>query len=105
MFCGDIGAQLETAMTGFGETLSSITDAASAEAAMPSLNAALETFTGVENNVRNLPQEGQAAISTMVDAALPNLRVLVDGLMNNSAVRPVIGPVVEQIMTALQALG
>lgn len=100
----DVGAQLQSIMTGLAATMASITDAASAEAAVPNLSTVLDTLNGVAFTIADLPSDGQAALRSAVQGALPALREAADGLMDNSAIQTVVGPLLQQVMETLQNL-
>lgn len=100
----NIGAQLQSEMNGLNTTLASITDAATAEKALPSLTAVLETLDAVAFSAEDLPTEGKTALQSTVANALPALRDEVARLTSNSAIAGVAGPILQQILDRLQSL-
>jgi hypothetical protein len=98
-YVGTIGDAL-TRLTG---TLTDVTDAASAESALPTLeevNAALATAQGA---AESMPAESRTAIQAAVAAALPTITEQVDRILAESGLASVLKPVVDGILEKLQA--
>ena len=98
-YVGTIGGAL-TRLTG---TLTGVTDAASAESALPTLeevNAALATAQGA---AESMPAESRTAIQAAVAAALPTITEQADRILAESGLSSVLKPVIDGILEKLQA--
>ena len=98
-YVGTIGDAL-TRLTG---SLSGVTDAASAESALPTLedvNAALAT---AQDAAESMPAESRTAIQTAVAAALPTITEQADRILAESGLSSVLKPVIDGILEKLQA--
>ncbi len=98
-YVGTIGDAL-TRLTG---TLTGVTDAASAESALPTLeevNAALATAQGA---AESMPAESRTAIQAAVAAALPTITEQADRILAESGLSSVLKPVIDGILEKLQA--
>lgn len=99
----DVGAQVSGALDSLASSFAGITDAATAEAALPRLTEARDTLGGLESTVSALPAEGRTALQGLVSAALPTLQSSADTLLADSAVAGVVKPVVDEILAKLRA--
>ena len=99
----DIGAQVQGALDSITGTFAKVTDAASAEAALPELTAARDKLSGLETTVGALPEAGKSALKSLVAGALPGIESAANGLLANSAVAGPIKPVVDDIIARLKA--
>ena len=72
-----------------------MTDAASAEAALPTLTAVRDELAGLETTVLGAPGGRQVRTAELVSAALPTLRETSDRLIGDTAVAGVIKPVLD----------
>lgn len=73
----DVGAELKGMLEKVSTTLGGITDKASADAAMTSLNEAKGKVEGMTARVDQLPAEGKKMLAGLVSTALPSLKELV----------------------------
>ena len=99
----DIGAGVIGALDTLTSTFSGITDAASAQAALPKLTEARDALNGFEGTVTALPAEGKSALKTLVAGALPTIQASADKLLADSAIAGVVKPVVDDILAKLKA--
>ncbi len=97
----DIGESVQGVLTTLTSALGSVTDAASADAAMVSLTDADTKLAGLETAVGRLPGEGKTALVTLIGGALPTLRTTADGLLADSAIGPILKPVMDSILGRL----
>ncbi len=98
-YVGTIG----DALTRLAGTLTGVTDAASAESALPTLeevNAALATAEGA---AESMSAESRTAIQAAVAAALPTITEQADRILAESGLSSVLKPVVDGILEKLQA--
>jgi hypothetical protein len=100
--------QLSTALSNTAksltETLTGIKDAASAEAALPTLRELNGNLESVRSAVDTLPEAGKSTIQALARSALDKLRGLVDKLLAMAGVRDKIKPIADAIMNNLKAL-
>lgn len=73
----DLGAELKGMLEKVSTTLGGITDKASADAALPSLDELKGKVDGMTTQVDQLPAEGKKMLASLVSAALPSLKELV----------------------------
>jgi hypothetical protein len=101
-------AQLSTDLTGtfksLTETLTGIKDAASAEAALPTLTELNTKLESAGSVVERLPEAGKATINGLTRATLDKLRVLVGKVLALAGVGDKIKPIVDAIMNNVKAL-
>lgn len=100
----DLGASLTSTLGSLSETLSGVTDAGTAQSALDALTSAQASLSDLQSTVGSLGAEGQAAISALVGDALPNLGTLMTGLLGNSDIAAVLKPVLDGILSTLQAM-
>ncbi len=86
-------------------TLAGVTDAASATAAVTSLSEADSALGGLQTAVNSLSGEGKTALQALIATALPGLRTTIDGLLADSAIGPILKPVLDNIVAKLTAYG
>lgn len=87
-----------------GEAFGSITDAESAQAALPSLEDASGTLSGLSDTVARLPEAAQGPIGSIVGAGLSTLKPLVEKATAIPGVGDVINPVVTPMLEMLEGL-
>ena len=84
--------------------LNGVTDAESAEAAVPRLEKASGTLDEVAAQFDNAPESARGPLQRVVDNGLARLRPLVDTVLTRDGVGPVLSPVVEPMVEKLQGL-
>ena len=99
----DLGKELTGVVDRTSAALSGITDAASAEAALPALNAARTKLDDLTPTVDQLPADAKATLASAVTGMLPELRTLVDKVNGIEGVGGVVKPAVDPIMAKLDA--
>jgi hypothetical protein len=97
----NIGESVQSVFTTLTSTLGSVTDVATADAAVKSLTDADATLGGLEAAIGGLSGEGKTALSTLIGGALPAIKTTVDGLLGDSAIAPILKPVLDSIMSRL----
>ena len=78
-----------------------ITDAASAQAALPRLRDLATQFGDLSEDIQAIPAVERTAVTTAWDTAKATLMSLIDKVLALPGVRDVIGPVVDEIRTKL----
>jgi hypothetical protein len=101
----NIGESLQGILTNLTGTLAGVTDAASATAAVTALTDADTALGGLQGAVGSLSAEGKTALQTLIGGALPALRTSIDGLLADSAIGPILKPVLDGILAKLTTYG
>jgi ABC-type transporter Mla subunit MlaD len=99
----DLGRELTGVVDRTSDALSGITDAASAEAALPALNEVRTKLDDLTATVDQLPAEAKTTLSGVVSGMLPKLQALVDQVSGIEGVGEVVKSAVEPIMAKLDA--
>jgi hypothetical protein len=100
----DIGKQVTGAIGNATAALESVTDAASAETALPKLNDVVAEIDKVTAAAGQLPAEGKAALAAVVSGVLPAINALIDKVLAIDGVGDVLRPVLEPLKARLAAL-
>jgi hypothetical protein len=100
----DLGARLNGVLERATGALGSVSDAASAEAALPGLEQLNTELQEISALAGQLPDEGRTALAGLVGTALPALQGLLDKAMAIPAVAAVLGPVIEPLKAKLDEL-
>jgi hypothetical protein len=101
----NIGDSIQGILTNLTGTLAGVTDAASATAAVTALTDADTALGGLQSAVGSLSAEGKTALQTLIGGALPALRTSIDGLLADSAIGPILKPVLDGILAKLTTYG
>jgi hypothetical protein len=100
----NVGQQVTEVFNNATTTLNGVTDAASAEAAVPKLNGINDSLTTLGGLVGQLPDEGKAALGALVSGQLPNLEALIAKVTALPGVGGIIKPVTDTMLERLRAL-
>ncbi|MGH6901549.1 MAG: DUF937 domain-containing protein [Geminicoccaceae bacterium] len=84
--------------------LNGVTDAASAEAALPRLTEIDDRLGELGGLVGQLPAEGKTALAALVNGALPELEALIAKVSEIPGVGPVIKPTADALVAKLRAM-
>jgi type II secretory pathway component PulL len=98
----DVGNELKGLIEKASGTLGGITDQASAQAALPSLDELKGKVDGLTAQVDQLPTEGKKLLASLVGAALPPLKELVvkvGTIQGADAVKPALDAMVAKLET------
>jgi hypothetical protein len=101
----DIGESVQGILTNLTGTLAGVTNAETASAAVTALTDADTALGGIQTAASALGGEGSTALQGLIGTALPALRTTIDGLLADSAIGPVIKPVIDSILAKLTTLG
>ena len=101
----NLGEEIGTAVSDATSALEGITDKASAEAALPSLQAAETRLDELSADVEKLPQQAKEALASLLDDSLPELKDLVSKVEGMEGVGEVVKPTLDSIMAKLDAWG
>lgn len=97
----NIGQEIGTMVSDTTSSLSGITDKASAEAALPSLEAVQTKLDDLSGTVSGLSEEGKEALASLLADGLPSLQELVTKVEGMEGVGEVVKPTLDAIMGKL----
>jgi hypothetical protein len=100
----DLGASIKTAVDGLKTSLEGITDAATAQAALPKLQEASGALEKVNGMAGKLQAEQKSALAALITAALPVINPLLDKALAIPGVSDIIKPAVDSVRAQLDAL-
>ncbi len=100
----DIGQQVEDAVMKISSALSGVTDATTAETAAAALTEAGATLAEAEGMLGSLGDEAKAGIASMILAQMPTIQGLVDKLLADPTLGPILKPAIDAVMARLAAL-
>jgi hypothetical protein len=101
----NVGESVQGILTTITDTLAGVTDAGTATAAVQALTDADTALGGLETAVGALTGDGKSALQGLIGGALPALRTTVEGLLGDSAIGPILKPVLDSILARLTAFG
>jgi hypothetical protein len=99
----DLGQEIGTTVSDATSALEGITDKASAEAALPSLQAVQTKLDKLGGTVDQLPQQAKEALASLLDDSLPELKDLANKVEGIEGASEVVKPTLDGIMTKLDA--
>jgi hypothetical protein len=85
-------------------TLTGITDATTAQAALPKLREAVTQIDELNALSAKLSQPGRGALASLIAAAMPTINQLCDKVLNNPGVGAIAKPTIDELRTKLDAL-
>lgn len=97
----DIGSQLGGVMGALSTSLGGIKDVSGANAALPALKAAQSDVDRIAALTRALPADGKSAIAGYLATALPVVVPIINTLLANSSLAPILKPVIEPMLAKL----
>ncbi|MFO1036951.1 MAG: DUF937 domain-containing protein [Geminicoccaceae bacterium] len=100
----DLGSQLKSLVESVTGSLGSVTDAASAQAALPKLNDAATQVDQMSTAAAQLPAAGKSALAGLVAAAMPAIQGAIDKAIGIPGVSDLLKPVLDGIVAKLDAL-
>ena len=100
----DLGASVTTAIDGLKASLEGITDATTAQAALPKLHEATGALEKVKGLAGKLQAEQKTALAALITAALPVINPLIDKVLAIPVVSDVLKPAIDSLRTQLDAL-
>lgn len=100
----DVKGQVTSAFDGLKTTLGSITDAASAEAALPKLNETVASIDGLTALTAKLSAEQRNMLAGLISAGLPALKELAAKVLAIPGVGDVAKPTIDGLLTKVEAL-
>ena len=96
--------QVNASVAGLRTTLAGITDAASAEAAIPKIREAKVQLDRVSTLAEQLPPDGKRALARLIAAAMPAINSACDRVLAMPGVASVAQPAVNELRGRLNSL-
>jgi hypothetical protein len=100
----NLGQEVRSVFESATTALDDVTDAASAEAALPRLNEIDANLDRLGGLAGQLPAEGKSALAALINGALPELEALIARVTEIPGVGDVIGPVANGLLDKLRAM-
>ncbi len=100
----DVGSTFQSTIANLRSGLAGVTDAASAQAALPKLQDAAAQLDKVSGVVNQLPAAGKTALAALIAAARPTLDELFNKVLAIPGVEAIAKPTIDGIRAKLDAL-
>lgn len=100
----DVSGEIDLALKSLHGVLSGVKDKATADAAAPKLRLAQATFDRLEGAAKQLPADNKRILAGYVASWLPVITPVMTTLLANSAVAPVIKPMLDAMRGKLEGL-
>src|SRR5262245_9725691 len=100
----DLGKQVNDSVNNLRSTLSGITDASSAQAALPKIRDAKTQLDNVSAMADRLPPEGKRSLAQMVAAVMPSINNLCDKVLAIPGVGDIASPTINDLRSRLNSL-
>jgi hypothetical protein len=100
----DVNQQLTNAMSGITSTLGTVTDAATAQTALPKLTDAVKAVDAVSGVAGKFSADQKTLVSTMLGGLLPAAKAAADQALAKEGVGAILKPVVDGLFAKLEAL-
>lgn len=100
----DLGSEFGTVISDLTGSLGGITDTASAEAALPGLEAAGDQLGALGELAGELPEEAQGVFGGIVGSALGTIRPMIENAIAGSGAGSILQPVADTILGALEGM-
>jgi hypothetical protein len=100
----DVGKQLTGALDGLRTTLGGITDAATAQAALPKLQETVTAVDGISGLLAKLTAEQRSMLAGLVSAALPAIKEVSGKVLAIPGVGDIVKPTVDGLVAKIEAL-
>jgi hypothetical protein len=98
----NVGEQVTDAVQNIEETLQGVTDAQSAEAAVPQLNAVNTRLEELSSTVDQLPDEAKKVLADVLSERVEQLKTLAADVTAQEGVGEVVNPALEPIIAKLE---
>lgn len=100
----DIANQTTSAFDTLKASLGSVTDAATAQTALPKLQEAEAQIEKVRGLAAQLPTGGRGALATLISASLPTINAQLDKIMAMPGVAPILKQPIDALRTDLDTM-
>lgn len=100
----NLANQINSSVGALKSVLPGITDAASAQAALPKIREATAQLNAVSNLAGKLSPEGKSALAKLIAAATPTINQMCDKVLATPGVRSVAQPAIDELRGRLDTL-
>ena len=100
----DLGGEFSSVTTGLTDAFTGITDAASAQAAVPTLTELTGKLGSLSETAGQLSGEAQTGFQGIVGTALTALRPVIENAIASSGAGGILQPIADQILAALEGM-
>ncbi|WP_024517140.1 DUF937 domain-containing protein [Bradyrhizobium sp. Tv2a-2] len=100
----NLGNQFNSSINTLKSALPGITDAATAQAALPKINEVVAQLNDISARAAKLPPEGRSALAKLIVAMRPTINQMCDKVMATPGVGVVAKPAIDDLQARLDAL-
>jgi hypothetical protein len=100
----NLASQVDSSIDTLKAALPGMTDAASAQAALPKINAAVAQLNDVSNRATKLSPEARSALAKLIAAARPTINQMCDKVMATPGAGAVAKPAIDDLQARLDSL-
>jgi hypothetical protein len=100
----NLANQVNSSVGTLRSILPTITDAASAQAALPKLREATTQLNEVGNLATKLSPEGKSALAKLIAAAMPTINQMCDKVLATPAMGDIVKPTIDELRGRLDTL-
>jgi hypothetical protein len=100
----DVGKTIGDTLTNSAATLGTITDVASAQAALPKLGEATKAIEGLSAVAGKFSAEQKTAVGALISAGMPAFKAAADKALAIEGVGPIAKPIVDGLLAKIEAL-
>jgi len=101
---GNLTNRITTSVDSLKSVLPGITDAASAQSALPKLKEATTQFGEIGTLANRLPPETRSALAKLIAASMPTINEMCDKVLGTPGVGSVAKPTIDELRSKLNAL-
>lgn len=100
----NLANQLNSSINTLKSALPGMTDAATAQAALPKINAAIAQLNDLTARVEKLPPDGRSAFAKMIVLVTPTVKEMCDKVMATPGVGPIAKPAIDDLQAKMDSL-
>jgi Bacterial protein of unknown function (DUF937) len=100
----NLASQVDSSIGTLKSALPGITDAATAQAALPKINEAISQLNDVNARAAKLPPEGRSTLAKLIGVATPSIYQMCDKVMAIPGVGPIAKPAIDDLRAKLDTL-
>jgi hypothetical protein len=101
---GNLTSRVNSSVDSLKSVLPSMTDAASAQSALPKLQEATRQLNEIGNLASKLPPEGKSALAKLITTAMPTINEMCDKVLAMPGVGAVAKPTIDELRSKPDAL-
>ena len=100
----NLASQINSSVSTLKSTLSGITDAATAQAALPKINEAIAQLNDISARAAKLSPDGRSALAKLIVVVRPSINQMCDKVIATPGVGAVAKPAIDDLQARLEAL-